>query len=137
MYLHKLFRALRVNAPFLFQIVLFEGEIKKLKMAIDAINTLTLKALNFFMKTLEAKVFFFHFLIIMNVFVSFYRFVWIPMFWVYDQYKYFTITVRGLTFDIFRRQILTTRVNPHAVRINPRKPDLDYSRYPVFLLAPV
>ena len=48
---------------------------------------------------------YFHFEIIINVFVSFFRFTWIPMLWVYDQYKY----VNSYSADIdFIRQNLTS-----------------------------
>ena len=43
--------------------------------------------------------------IIINVLVSFFRFIWIPMLWVYDQYKC------GYTFSVgtvFLRQNLTS-----------------------------
>ena len=50
--------------------------------------TLTLKALYFFMKTLETKGFISIYIII-TVLVSSFRFIWIPMLWVYDHYKSF------------------------------------------------
>ena len=40
------------------------------------------------------------------------------MLWIYDHYKYFTLTVRGWTLDVCGRQILTTKGDPHAVRVN-------------------
>ena len=36
--------------------------------------------------------------------------------WVYSRYKYFTLSVRGLTLDV-RRQILTSKVGPRAEKI--------------------
>ena len=32
-----------------------------------------------------------YFVIIMNVLVSFFRFIWIPLLWVYGHFKYFTV----------------------------------------------
>ena len=49
--------------------------------------TLTLKALNYFIKPWRPKVFF-QFEIIINVLVSSSRFIWIPMLWVYGHWKY-------------------------------------------------
>ena len=48
---------------------------------------LTLEALIFLLKTVQTKGFLFE--IIINVLVSSFWFIWIPMLWVYDQYKYF------------------------------------------------
>ena len=39
------------------------------------------------------------------------------MLWVYGHYKYFTFTDGGLTLDVYRRQILTTKVDPRTVRV--------------------
>ena len=41
------------------------------------------------------------------------------MLWVYDQYKYIDSYSAGSESDVYRRQILTTKVNPRAVRVNP------------------
>ena len=62
---------------------------------------------------------FFQFESIINVLVSSFCFIWIPMLGVYGHYKYFTLSVRGSTLDvrIWRgRQILTSKFNPHAER---------------------
>ena len=42
----------------------------------------------------------FQFEIIMNVLVRSFRNIWIPMLWVYDDYKYCTLSVRGSTVDV-------------------------------------
>ena len=39
-------------------------------------------------------------LIIIHVVVSSFRFIWILMLWVYGQYKYFTLSVRGSISDV-------------------------------------
>ena len=58
---------------------------------------------------------FFQFEIIIDVLVSSFRFIRIPLLWVYDQYKYFTLTVRGSTLesesDVYRCHILTSKVD--------------------------
>ena len=56
------------------------------------------------MKTLKAGGFF-QFEIIINVLVSFFRFIWIPMIWVYDHYKYLYYYSAGIDFG---RQNLTS-----------------------------
>ena len=61
--------------------------------------------------------FFFQYEIIINVLVMSFRFIWIPMLWVYGHYTYFTLAVRGSTLDIYRRLILTSKINPRAVRV--------------------
>ena len=35
-----------------------------------------------------------------NVFVSFFRFIWIPKWWVYGRYECSTLSVRGSTLDV-------------------------------------
>ena len=47
---------------------------------------------------------FFQFEIIINVLVSFFRFIWIPMLYVYGHYKYYYSYIAG---NDFRRQNLT------------------------------
>ena len=65
---------------------------------------LTLKALNLFE-------------MIINVLVSSFRFIWIPMLWVYDNYT----KAHSYSAEIFRRQNLTsTDVDPRAVRVKGR-----------------
>ena len=44
------------------------------------------------------------------------------MLWVYDHFKYFYSYSAGIDFspsesDVYRRQILTTKVDPRAVRV--------------------
>ena len=48
---------------------------------------------------------FFQFLIIINVLVSSFHFIWIPILWVYGLYKYFYSYGMGIDF---RRQNLTS-----------------------------
>ena len=57
---------------------------------------------------------FFKFKIIRNVLVSSFCFIWISMLWVYGRYKYFYTYSAG--FD-FRRQNLTSKVDPRAVMV--------------------
>ena len=65
---------------------------------------------------------FFQFEIIINVSVSPFWFIWIPMLWVYNHYKYVYPYSAGIDFSlgIWRIQIPTTKVDPRAVRVkNP------------------
>ena len=62
---------------------------------------------------------FFQFEIIINVLVSSFRFIWIPMLWVYGHYKYFNslyVFIRLYTSetDVYRRQILTYKDGPRT-----------------------
>ena len=66
------------------------------------------KALRYFCKEL------FHFEIIINDLVSTFCFVCILMFWVYCHYKY--PYSYGARID-FRRQNLTSKIDPRAVRV--------------------
>ena len=43
---------------------------------------------------------FLQFEIIKNILVSFYRFIWIHMLWVYSHDKYFTLSVQGSNLDV-------------------------------------
>ena len=52
--------------------------------------------------------------ITINVLVSFFRFIWMPMLRVYGHYKYFHSYSAGI---VFRRQNLTSKVDPCAVRV--------------------
>ena len=58
--------------------------------------------------------YFFQYEIIINVLISSSRFIWIPMFWVYCQYKYFNSFSAGI---VFIRQNLTSS----DVRFRPVK----------------
>ena len=59
------------------------------------------------------KQWFFQFEIIINIFVSYYRFIWIPMLWVYGLFLcLFFQCGRRLRRQIYRRQILTPKVDP-------------------------
>ena len=57
----------------------------------------------FFMKSLE----------IMTFLASSFRFIWIPMLWVYGHYKYFNSYSVGIDF-VYRCQISMTKVYPRA-----------------------
>ena len=67
------------------------------------------------MKTLKTKDFFL-FEIIITALVSSLRFIWIPMLWVYGLKYFYSYS----TWIDFSRQILTTKVDPRAVRANPQ-----------------
>ena len=60
---------------------------------------------------------FFHIEIIINVLVSYVRFIWIPVLWVYGHYKYIYSYSAGIDF---RRQILTSKVDPRSVGVSDR-----------------
>ena len=57
---------------------------------------------------------FFQIEIILNGLVSSFRFIWIPMLWVNGHYKYSYSYSAGIDF---RRQNLTTKVDPRAERV--------------------
>ena len=72
---------------------------------------------------METKVVFFQFEIIIYVLVSAsLEYLYICMLWVYGHYKYFYSFSAGIDLDVrsdvCRRQVLTSKVDPHAVRIN-------------------
>ena len=83
---------------------------------------LTSEALTIFVSTMDTKGFF-QFEIIVNVSVSSFRFIWIPILWVYDHYNIYIYSCSaGIDFsrqesDVHRRQILTSKVDPRAVRV--------------------
>ena len=93
----------------------------------DCLQTLTLATLKYFCINHWDKKFLF---LIWNHYkssFSFFRSIWIPMVWVYGHYKYFTLSVRGPTLDVriwrlksdvYRRQILMSKVGPRAERGN-------------------
>ena len=64
---------------------------------------------------------FFRFEIIINILVDSFRFIWIPVLWVYRHYKYFTLSVRGSTLDVriwrLQSQILKSKDGPRAERV--------------------
>ena len=68
---------------------------------------------------MESNVFF-KFEIIMIVFASSFRFIWIPMLWVYNQYKYFYYFSAGSSLYIriwrLQSQIPTYKDGLHAVK---------------------
>ena len=59
---------------------------------------------------------YFLFEIIINVLVISFWFIWIPMLWVYDHYKYFNSFNAG---TVFIRQILMHKDGPRTERVNP------------------
>ena len=59
----------------------------------------------------------FQFEIIITVLLSSFRFIWIPMLWIYSRYKYVYSHSAGIDF---RRQILTSKVDPRTVRVKQR-----------------
>ena len=72
---------------------------------------------------MEAKGFF-QFEIIINVFVSSFRFILIPMLWVYGHCKYFNFFSAGPGYrfyasetDVYRRQILTDKDGRRTERV--------------------
>ena len=76
---------------------------------------LTHKALNYFLYKPWKLKGFFPFEVATNVLFRSLRFIWIPMLWVYDCYKLFYTSIAEFNF---RRQILTSKVDPRAVRVN-------------------
>ena len=85
---------------------------------------LTLKSLNiFYLKHGDQRAKgFIQFEINKNVFLSSFRFIWIPMLWVYNHCKYFYSYSAGIDFRrqnlTSKRQNLTSKVYPCAVRVN-------------------
>ena len=71
---------------------------------------------------------FFQFEIIINILASYFRFIWIPMLWVYDLYKYFNSYSAG---TVYRRQNLTSSDG----RFWRLKTVHEYSRFYSVLLA--
>ena len=89
------------------------------------LQTLTLITLNYFGKTMETEGFF-QFEIITNVLVSYFRFIWIPMLWVYRHYKYFISFGAG---NVFICQNLTsTDVRFWRIKTVPALKGLIYTR---------
>ena len=41
-------------------------------------------------------------IIIIDVLISFFHFIWIPMVWVYDHYKYFNSFSAGIVYHVYR-----------------------------------
>ena len=69
----------------------------------------TLKGLNFFVETMETKGIF-SLEIIINILVRTFWFIWIPMLWVSDRYKY----VYSYSAEIDFRRL---KVDPRTVRV--------------------
>ena len=94
-----------------------QGKKKMLKTAVDV--TIALEVLKIFYTNQETK-YFFQFDIIINTLVSSFRFIWIPMLWVSNQYKYSDSQSVGIDF---RRQKLRStpdsvdKSNPRAIRL--------------------
>ena len=90
------------------------------------VNHSTLKALKYLNANHWDEKFFFQFVVIINFLLSSFWFSWITMLWVYGHYKYFYSYCAGIDFgphnltsSVCRRQILTSNVNPHALRVEP------------------
>ena len=71
---------------------------------------------------------FFQFEIIINVLVTSFRFIWIPILWIYGQYKYF-LSMRGPSLYVkiqrlYRRQILTYKDGPRTERAKKGSPSI-------------
>ena len=100
---------------FLLQMFLFEEPMQNIKTALNGymISASTLKALKYFYANHGAKGFF-RFEIIVNVLVGSFRFIWIPILWVYGHYKYFNPFSAE---TVYRRQILPYKDDPRARRV--------------------
>ena len=73
----------------------------------------------------------FQFKIIMHVLVSSFRFIRIPVLWVYDHYKYYN-SFSGERFytsesDVYRRQCLTHKDDPCAERVKKFAHDYNHA----------
>ena len=77
---------------------------------------LTLTTLNILYKPWGPKSYF-QFKIIINVLVSFVRFILIPMSWVYVRYKCFSFSTQGSTLDV--RFWRLNKFGPYTERVNP------------------
>ena len=53
--------------------------------------------------------------VFINALVSSFWFIWIPMLWFYGHYEYFYSYSAGIDFIAYRRQVLKSKVYPHAV----------------------
>ena len=76
----------------------------------------TLTALNYFVQTMETEGFF-QFEIIINVLVSPFSLVLIPMLWVYSHYKYFNSFSAGTVF--IRQNLTSTGVRFRRIKTVP------------------
>ena len=55
-----------------------------------------------------------------SLLASYFRFIWITMLWVDGHYKYLLLSVRVSTLDVYRRQILTSKVGLRTERVDIR-----------------
>ena len=62
----------------------------------------------FLFKPWRLKIFF-KFEIIMNVLVTSFQFIWTPMLWVYDHYKWYIFFIAGIVF--LRQNVTSTDVS--------------------------
>ena len=85
--------------------LMIRRKVKSHLQSVTTLNPLSLKALNIFLYKPWSPKGLFQFEIIINVLVSTFWFIWIPMLWVYDQYKYFNSFSAGINF---RRPNLTS-----------------------------
>ena len=80
----------------------FRSEKQQMPMRSRGINSQMIKALKYFYRNQESKVFL---ILKSSSKLVFFRFIWISMSWVYSNYKYFTLLVLGTVFGC---QILTS-----------------------------
>ena len=66
---------------------------------------------------------FYQFVIIINVLLSSFCFIWKPILWVYDHYTFLIPLVRR-QFDVHRRQAMTSKDDPCAERVNSSSADV-------------
>ena len=78
----------------------------------------TLKRLKYFLHKLEIQCGFFQFEIIINVLVSSSHFFWLPMLWVYGHYNFIQCFIMTRYYDVYRPQILTSKIGSRAERVN-------------------
>ena len=108
-------------------------------------STLTLKALKYFIQTMETGRFLFQFEIIINILLTSCRFISILMLWVYNHYKCINSHSGGSTDEIlmskvdpcavrikiktFLEEILMSKVDPCAVRIKIKNKNSNVKRF--------
>ena len=69
----------------------------------------------------------------MNVLVRSFCFIWMSLLWVYGQYTQLALLVRD---QLYRRQILTSKVDPHAESVKATQSDKKLSKIIIFILFP-
>ena len=85
-----------------------------------SVFTLILTIMTYYLCINHADQGFLQFQLITDVLVRSFRFIWIPILWVYGYYKSITLLVRGSTLDgrIWRRYTSDSKVDPRAERVN-------------------